>query len=79
MYRLWFKGSTNNAPAGETFGQQENEDGSLTNPEDHFEVIADAVNNPVSSINAGNRNIQVYFTYPTPAGSIEISVGILLR
>jgi uncharacterized protein len=79
LYKLWFKGSTNNAPEGETFGIQENPDGSLTTPEDHFEVVADAINNPLTSINAGQRNIQVFFTFPTPAGSIEIDVGIMLR
>lgn len=79
MFKLWFNGSTNNVPEGETFGIQVNTDGTLTTPADHFEVIADAVNNPISSINAGQRNIMVYFTYPTPAGSIEIDVGIMLR
>jgi hypothetical protein len=79
FYQMWFKGSTNNVPAGETFGQQENADLSLTTPEDHFQIVADAVNNPLSSINQGNRNIQAYFTFPTPAGSIQIDVGILLR
>ena len=79
LYRLWFKGSTNNVPEGETFGVQENPDGSLTTPEDHFEVLADAVNNPQSGINAGERNVQVFFTFPTPAGSIQIDVGIMLR
>ena len=74
-----FKGSNGNVPEGETFGQQENTDGSLTQPEEHFEVIADAVNNPQSAINLGERTINVWFTYPTPAGSIEIQVGILLR
>jgi len=79
LYRLWFKGTTNNVPEGETFGIQENTDGTLTTPEDHFEVVADAVNNPLASINAGERNIQVYFTYPVPAGSIQIDVGIMIR
>ena len=79
LYKLWFKGSTNSVPEGETFGQQQNPDGSVTTPDDHFEVQADAINNPISSINAGQRNISVYFTFPTPTGSIEIDVGIILK
>jgi len=79
LYNLWFKGSTGVVPEGETFGQGLNTDGSPTIPEDHFQVIADLTNNPQSSINLGERNIHVYFTYPAPAGSIVIGVGILLR
>jgi hypothetical protein len=79
LYRLWFVGSTGNVPTGETFGQQQNDDGTLTDFSDHVQVIADAINNPLSSINLGERNIDVYFTYPAPAGSIEINVGILIR
>lgn len=78
LYQLWFTGSNGNVPEGETFGQQL-EDGELTEPTDHFEVIADQVNNPASSIAAGERNLDVTFTFPAPAGSIEISVGILIR
>jgi len=79
LYRLWYRGSTGSVPEGESFGQQQNEDGSLTTPEDHFQVQADAINNPQSEINLGQRTLTTYFTYPTPAGSIEIQVGILLR
>jgi len=79
MYSLWFRGSTGNVPEGETFGQTQNDDGSLTTPDDHFEVTADPINNPQNKINIGERTIDVYFTYPTPAGSIQINVGILLR
>jgi hypothetical protein len=79
MYGLWNVGSTGNIPPGETFGQVLNADGSATRPTDHFEVRADAVNNPVSSLQAGNRNLDVYFTYPAPAVSIKIGVGIMLR
>ena len=74
LYNLWFRGSTGNVPEGETFGQGEG-----TVAEDHFQVIADATNNPQASINLGERTISVYFTYPTAAGSIEIGVGILVR
>lgn len=79
LYNLWFKGSTGSVPVGETFGQGLNDDGSESTPEDHFEVTADLTNNPQSQINLGERNIDCYFTFPTPAGSIEIGVGILLR
>lgn len=79
LYGLWNGGSTGNVPMGETFGQVVNADGSATKPTEHFEVRADAVNNPVSSLQAGNRNLDIYFTYPAPAGSIKIGVGIMLR
>ena len=79
FYGLWYTGSNGNVPPGETFGQVFNADGSSTKPTDHFEVRADAVNNPVSSLQAGNRNIDLYFTYPAPAVSIRIGVGIMLR
>lgn len=79
MNVLWRKGSTGNVPEGETFGQQENADGTLSKPSDHFQVVADAINNPQSQVNDGNRTLDTTFTFPTPAGSIEINVGILLR
>ena len=66
-------------PTGETFGQQENLDGTVTAPEDHFQVKADPINNPQSDINAGERTIDSWFSYPAPAGRIKIGVGILLR
>lgn len=78
LYQLWNYGSTGNSPKGETFGQTFKTDGTPTNPEDHFEVIADLTNNPQSKIELGERNIDVYFSYPSPAGSIKIGVGILL-
>jgi hypothetical protein len=79
LLNLWNIGSTSSAPLGETFGISENEDGSYTKFDDHVEVKADIVNNPQASINLGERTIDVYFTYPAPAGSIKIGVGILLR
>ena len=78
-YNLWERGSTGSVPEGETFGQQDDGTGSSTAPSDHFQVKADAVNNPQSSINLGQRDLDSWFTYPTPAGSIKIGVGILLR
>jgi hypothetical protein len=78
LYRLWESGSTGNVPEGETFGRTQDEDGNESNPTNHFEVKADIINNPQTSINAGERNLDTYFTYPTPAGSIKIGVGILL-
>lgn len=79
LYDLWERGSTGNVPTGETFGQFLDEEGVDTRPEDHFEVIADLTNNPQSSINNGERNFDIYFTYPAPAGSIKIGVGFILR
>ena len=79
LYRLWNIGSTGSVPVGETFGQTLNTDGSDTKPEDHFEVKADLVNNPLDRIQLGERNLDTYFTFPAPAGSIKIGVGILLR
>jgi len=79
LYRLWQSGSTGSVPTGESFGQGLNADGSETVPAQHFEVRADLVNNPQDQLNLGLRNIDVYFTYPAPAGSIRIGVGILLR
>lgn len=79
MYNLWFRGSTGNVPVGESFGQGLDDNNNPTTPETHFQVIADDSNNPQASIEAGERNIDIYFSYPSPAGSIFIGVGILLR
>lgn len=78
LYRLWSVGSNGNVPTGETFGQTIDDEGNPSAPQDHFQVQADAVNNPLSSVQAGERNLDVYFSYPAPAGSIRIGVGILL-
>jgi phage tail sheath protein FI len=79
MYTLWKRGSNGDVSEGETFGQSFNEDGTKTKATDHFEVTADLTNNPQSAINLGQRDIDIYFSYPSPAGSIFIGVGILLR
>jgi hypothetical protein len=79
LYRLWDAGSTGTTPKGELFGKSFRPDGSETKPEDHFEVKADIVNNPVSQLQTGNRNLDSWFTAPTPAGSIKIGVGLFLR
>jgi hypothetical protein len=78
-YDLWKRGSTGNVKLGETFAQTQNSDGSLTQFTDHYQVIGDITNNPQSSIEAGQRNYSVYFTFPAPTESILISVGIWLR
>jgi hypothetical protein len=79
MNRLWLRGSTGNAREGETFGQYENADGSVSTREDAFEVVGDASNNPVSVLQAGNRNIDCWFMFPAPAGSIKIGVGLIYK
>lgn len=79
MTRLWRVGSTGNVPEGETFGQTiDPETGQGSDISDHFQVQADLVNNPQASIEAGERNIDTWFTYPSPAGSIKIGVGLML-
>lgn len=79
MLSLWDFGSTGSVPAGETFGQTFDENGNPSSPGDHIQVIADPTNNPQkTSINLGQQNYAIYFSGPTPAGSIRISVGLLL-
>jgi len=78
MYNLWFRGSTGNVPEGETFAQSENEDGTQDTFDDHVIIQADAINNPQSSISAGNRNYDIWMTVPSPAGSIKIGAGLIL-
>jgi hypothetical protein len=80
LYKLWFNGSTGNVPVGETFGQSiDPTTGNPTTPDQHFMVQADAINNPQANINLGQQTLTLYFTYPTPAGNIDIQVGIMLR
>jgi hypothetical protein len=78
LYKLWDSGSTGHVAKGETFGQTQNADGTDTKPEQHFEVVGDIVNNPVASLQAGERNLDCSFTFPAPGGSIVVGVGILL-
>ncbi len=78
---LWRNGSNGRVTEGETFGQSSSAD-DPTQPtvfEDHFEVKADLENNPQDKINIGERNYDIYFSFPAPAVSIKIRVGILLR
>ena len=79
FYQIWLRGSTGNTPVGESFGQSVNEDGTPTKFADHVQIQADIFNNPQSEINVGNRNIDSWFSFPSPAGSIKIGVGLLLR
>ena len=78
MFGLWFSGSTGGVPEGETFGQIQNPDGTSSGPNDHFSVSIPAARNTPAILQSGQRNIEVYFTPPSPAESIEIGVGILL-
>ena len=79
FYRNWSVGSTGNVPTGETYGQSINADGTPTKADDHFQVQADLINNPQSTIDAGNRNLDSWFSFPAGAASIKIGVGLLLR
>lgn len=81
MLGLWDRGSTGNVPTGETFGQSfvGDDPNAKTTFEDHIQVQADLRNNPQNKINAGERNIDVWFSASPPAGSIRIRAGILLR
>lgn len=79
LRKMWDSGSTGSVPKGETFGISEDVDGNPTKFEDHVEVQADVINNPTDKIALGERNIDIYFTYPTPAGSIKIGVGFILQ
>lgn len=79
MHRQWLRGSTGSVKEGETFGQYENEDSSLSTEADAYEVIADASNNSVATLQAGERNIDLYFMSPTPAGSIRVGVGLIYK
>lgn len=78
MLGLWISGTTGTVPTGETFAQRQNEDGTLTAYGDSVEVNIDPPVNTAASLQAGERNIEVFFAYPAPAGSIFINVGILL-
>jgi len=79
MNRLWARGSTGNVKEGETFGRYELEDGSLSSKDDAFEVVADASNNSVASLQMGERNVDLWFMFPAPAGSIRVGVGLIYK
>jgi hypothetical protein len=79
MHKMWLRGSNGSVPTGETFGQYMKENGQYSMETEAYEVIADASNNPVSVLQAGNRNIDIYFMFPAPAGSIKVGVGLIYR
>ena len=79
MNRLWLSGSNGNVHEGETFGQYEKADGSMSTKEDAFEIIADASNNSVATLQMGERNIDIWFMFPAPAGSIKVGVGLIYK
>lgn len=76
LYGLWLRGSTGSVSEGETFGQSFNEDNTETKFNNHVQVTADFTNNTQAGIDAGERNNDIYFTFPAPAGSIRIGVGL---
>jgi hypothetical protein len=79
MNRLWSRGSTGNVKEGETFGRYELDDGTLSTKADAFEVIADSSNNSVATLQSGERNLDCWFMFPSPASSIRIGVGLIYR
>lgn len=79
MNKLWRNGSNGSTREGEFFGQYEKDDGSMSTIEDAFEVIADATNNSVATLQAGERNVDIWFMFPAPAGSIKIGVGLIYK
>lgn len=76
MLDLWDHGSTGTVPLGETFAQSEDSQGNPDTYDKHILIEADIVNNPQSSLNAGQRNVYTWFTFPTPTGSLDVGVGI---
>jgi len=78
MFNLWIVGSTGTVPTGETFGQFIKDDDSISTFGDSVEIAIEPPVNTKQSIQAGERNYEVYFRFPAPAGSIFIKVGILL-
>lgn len=79
LIKMWSRGSNGNIAEGETFGQYEKLDGTVSTREDAFEVVADARNNSIATLAAGERNLDCWFMYPAPAGSIKIGVGIIYK
>lgn len=78
LQKMWLSGSTGSVAEGETFGQYEKDDGSLSTADDAFQVSLDPIKNSRANLELGRRDIDTYFTYPAPAESILIGVGILL-
>ena len=76
LYTLFLRGTTGTVALGETFGQYIDEDGNAETFDDLVEIKADSENNPKDRIQAGERNYYIWFSYPAPAGSIRIGVGI---
>lgn len=79
FHKMWESGSTGNVATGETFGQTEDPDtGEKSSETDHYQIQVNVANNPQANIEAGERNLDSWFTYPAPAASIKIGVGLML-
>jgi len=78
--QLWLNGSNGKTPEGQTFGQTfvGDDPNQKTKFDDHYEVKADLENNPQDKIDLGERNLTIHFSYPAPAASIFIYVGLLI-
>ncbi len=76
---LWNKGSTGSVKTGETFGQGFDSENKPTKFEDHYLVVADMTNNTQVQINAGERYIDVYFSFAVPTGRIVLGCGIWIK
>lgn len=79
LKKLWKVGSTGDVPEGETFGQTQEDSGEDSTFNDHVTVSIDPIKNSKANLQAGERTYDTYFTYPAPAESIQLGVGILLR
>ena len=77
MFNLFRRGSTGHVMEGETFGVSRTDEGIMQTFDDVVQVKFDEVANPLAKVKAGERNINIWFHFPSPAGSIRINTGFL--